>query len=471
MSESTSEEKKKPIPVEKPRSKNKAHNEIKIVVRHLPPTMTEKEFLDHVDPLPEIDSYYYCPADWTLGQEASCRAYINMSTKNIEEVLQFRDRFDGYVFLDAKGDEYVAIVEYAPFQCFAKNKARSYDNKVDTIESESHFQEFVQKFIEDKEEASRLGDVKIDISYDDTDDEVQSTPLLQYLANKKEKRREDKRKQREEQKQQRLLDQSKNNNSKDGNNKNKRSSNAKKDPQQQQQQQGQNQNEPNKSSRSHRRTERDQRRREEHEQKKLMRDREQRDKKKGDKPAKQQRKPKGQPKTDMDITILKKDTKPAQDALDADSTTFPDITVWSGANAKDNDQKVPVDAKKEETKKPATKNSDSGKSSKQRSLEDRRIRNKDRPSIAIYQPKARMRLGSDENSQSTAKLEGCASEGEASLVEEKSYKKKRRSGKRNRSKPSEAKDHPETENVRRVSKSSESSNNSANSLGVVNPTK
>lgn len=176
-----------------------------------------------MDPLPENDSYYYCPADWSLGQEATCRAYIDMSLKDISEVLQFRDRFDGYVFVDSKGAEYVAVVEYAPFQCFMKNKARNHDNKVSTIEKESHYQDFLQKLAEEREEAIRLGDLKIDIPLESrTDEKVKSTPLLQYLANKKEKRREEarkrneeKRKQREEQKLLKSVDTPENNKPKD----------------------------------------------------------------------------------------------------------------------------------------------------------------------------------------------------------------------------------------------------------------
>lgn len=255
---------------------------LQIVVRHLPPTMTEQEFLEQVDPLPENDYYHYCNADWSLGQDATCRAYIDMSLKDLAEVVQFRDRFDGYVFVDSKGGEYVAIVEYAPFQCFMKNKARNKDNKVDTIEKESHFQEFVRKYTEERDESNRLNDLKLDFNFDSRSDEVKSTPLLQYLANKKEKRREEarrrneeKRKQREEQKLLQIAKPSENSKAKQSNNETKKSnSNSKTESKE-----GQKSEEVTKNSRSKRRTERDQRRREQHEQRKMTRDREIRDKK------------------------------------------------------------------------------------------------------------------------------------------------------------------------------------------------
>lgn len=243
--------------------------------------MTEQEFLEQVEPLPENDYYYYCNADWSLGQDATCRAYIDMSLKDVAEVLQFRDRFDGYVFVDSKGGEYVAIVEYAPFQSFMKNKARNKDNKVNTVEKESHFQEFVRKLNEEREESNRLGDLKFDYNFDHRSDEVKSTPLLQYLANKKEKRREEarrrneeKRKQREEQKlvQRETSESSK---TKQTNIEIKKSNNNSKT----ELKEGQRSEEIAKNSRSKRRTERDQRRREQHEQRKMTRDRETRDKK------------------------------------------------------------------------------------------------------------------------------------------------------------------------------------------------
>lgn len=59
--------------------------------------MTEEEFLEQIYPLPEHDFYYFAEADWSLGFDAICRAYITF--KNYDDVFLFRDSFDGYVFL------------------------------------------------------------------------------------------------------------------------------------------------------------------------------------------------------------------------------------------------------------------------------------------------------------------------------------------------------------------------------------
>ncbi|XP_004526449.1 regulator of nonsense transcripts 3B [Ceratitis capitata] len=197
---------------EKERSNKRTHRkekqkpQTKIVIRHLPPTMTEADFLKQIDPLPPHDFYYFAAADWSLGFDATCRAYISM--KNYDDVFLFRDRFDGYVFVDSKGAEYPAIVEFAPFQGL-KNKSRRVDSKVSTIEQESHYQNFITK-LEEEREAAKSGECKLEFSLDRKKEEkITSTPLLQYLANKKEKRREDAKRRQEEKRRQRDEDKEK----------------------------------------------------------------------------------------------------------------------------------------------------------------------------------------------------------------------------------------------------------------------
>ncbi|XP_017149358.1 regulator of nonsense transcripts 3B [Drosophila miranda] len=484
--------------------KEKSNPTVKIVMRHLPPTMTEKEFLDQVGPLPsESDSYYYCQADWSLGHDATCRAYIDMTPKDNTELLQFRDRFDGYVFVDQYGVEYHAMVEYAPFQCFLKNKSRT-DDKVNTIEAEAHYQAFLQKLADEREEASRIGEVKIDLTFDrKSDDRVRSTPLLQYLANKKEKRREEarkrneeKKKHREEQKQVKLMEQSESSKPKESTADVKKDTGTKpkagaKDVQSQNQT-----TEGAKNSRSKRRTERDQRRREEHEQRKLDRERDQKDIKNperqdnpdkekpfSNKNGKKSKQQKDLNKPERDIAILKKESKfdlkkceelplaskktnvgdcsEAAQSKSKEETSVPDTikkTVQAVSDQSETDNSAVT------TVQPAgpsrSKSFDDTRKSSFRSSEERRIRNKDRPSIAIYQPKARVRKGSGDQSQNGNKdasksRDEPISDGEVSLAEEKPARKNKRPGRRNKSKPCQG-----------ISKSSENSC-SANEPAIV----
>lgn len=488
---------------EKERSNKRAHKkekqkpQTKIIIRHLPPTMTEEEFLKQIDPLPPHDFYYFAAPDWSLGYDATCRAYITM--KNYDDVFLFRDRFDGYVFVDSKGAEYPAIVEFAPFQGLVKNKSRRVDSKVNTIEQEPHYQQFLTKLEEDRE-AAKGSENKLEFSLDRKKEEkITSTPLLQYLANKKEKRREEakrrqeeKRRQRDDDKEKRKQTQSQqqvtkiiSNTEGGGKSGNKLASgkeNIVGDKNNQQQP-----NEEGKSSRSQRRAERNQRRREEFERKRQERD--QRDKggegksktennvesnSANDKKGKEQsqhgnksddgkqsqrkeggkryserrerernrnRKDKEKEKTkdpSADDEVLKTEStaseafRAAAAAAVAGGEAIVSESVMnfirSVATAKEfvpkhkqqemkdqqrnsSDEKL---AEKDDEKEVNTKSSmevlkktDSNieldtRTPKQRAAdEQRRIRNKDRPSIAIYQPKARIRI-SEERDPSTS---------------------------------------------------------------------
>lgn len=91
-----------------------------------------------------------------LGQNATSRAYINFV--NDEDIFIFKDRFDGYVFVETKGSvEYPAIVEFAPFQGLPKSKSRKKDNKCNTIETDPDFMKFMT-FLN-----GEVGDVKTEM--------------------------------------------------------------------------------------------------------------------------------------------------------------------------------------------------------------------------------------------------------------------------------------------------------------------
>lgn len=63
--------------------------------------MTEETFLKQIEPIPDHDDFYFVPADWSLLQNASSRAYINFTNQN--DIFIFKDKFDGYVFVDSRG--------------------------------------------------------------------------------------------------------------------------------------------------------------------------------------------------------------------------------------------------------------------------------------------------------------------------------------------------------------------------------
>ncbi|XP_043913224.1 regulator of nonsense transcripts 3B-like [Protopterus annectens] len=73
----------------------------KVVVRRLPPTLTKDQLEEHFQPLAEHDYFEFFANDSSLYPNLFSRVYINF--KNPDDVLLFRDRFDGYVFIDNKG--------------------------------------------------------------------------------------------------------------------------------------------------------------------------------------------------------------------------------------------------------------------------------------------------------------------------------------------------------------------------------
>ncbi|XP_013135273.1 PREDICTED: regulator of nonsense transcripts 3B isoform X2 [Papilio polytes] len=167
----------------------------KIIFRRLPPTMTEEAFLDQVSPIPDHDYFYFAKPDPSLGSNVYSRAYINFV--NVDDIYLFRDKFDGYIFVDEKGLEYVGIVEYAPFQRIPKKKKKK-DPKCGTIESDPIYQDFIENLSKEPETENQP---KLEYSYpvnDGNDKKAQSTPLLEYLAaRKQDKRGRDERRRRE----------------------------------------------------------------------------------------------------------------------------------------------------------------------------------------------------------------------------------------------------------------------------------
>lgn len=123
--------------------------------------MTEDELRKQIEPIPDHDYFYFVSADWSLGVNATCRAYINFS--NTADIFIFRDKFDGYVFVDGRGNEYPAIVEFAPFQNLQKGKARKKDSKANSIETEPHYLAFLETLQVD--ESDPKAELKMEYSF------------------------------------------------------------------------------------------------------------------------------------------------------------------------------------------------------------------------------------------------------------------------------------------------------------------
>lgn len=152
---------------------------------------------------------YFCPADWSLGAEATSRAYIEFKKEedvssicldvprflNLQllklQIFIFKDKFDGYVFVDStRGSEYPAIVEYAAFQGLPKSRARKKDKNAATIESEPHFLNFLE-MLKKEEEEEQKNEPRPEYSYQVKDDKkITSTPLIEFLSAKNQEKRD-----------------------------------------------------------------------------------------------------------------------------------------------------------------------------------------------------------------------------------------------------------------------------------------
>lgn len=133
---------------------------------------------------------------------AFCRAYIYF--RNFDDIINFRDRFDGYVFVDSKSNEYPAVVEFAPFQRKYKNgDSQKKDSKCNTMDQDLDYSTFLKTFDKPQgdplpsceailEEIEQREKDKIANGMNGTDAAFYApkviTPLLEFLR----KRREDK---------------------------------------------------------------------------------------------------------------------------------------------------------------------------------------------------------------------------------------------------------------------------------------
>ncbi|XP_025422996.1 regulator of nonsense transcripts 3B [Sipha flava] len=161
--------------------------EKKVIVRRLPPTMTEERFLNEVSPLPEFNYMYFIPGDSHAVPFHHSRVYINFLKE--EDLYMFTDKFDGYVFVDDTGDEYPAIVELAPYQRIPKKKIDK-DPNWGKIHENPVFLEFKRNFEQKTIDTTLKTTQHFFESVEDKSQEQDiSTPLLEYLAKQNDRQR------------------------------------------------------------------------------------------------------------------------------------------------------------------------------------------------------------------------------------------------------------------------------------------
>ncbi|CAO3639908.1 unnamed protein product [Cunninghamella echinulata] len=142
------EKKKKRRERKKKKSKRtkKSEPKTKVVVRRLPPNLPEDIFMNAVkqwttDNL--VDYKIYIPGKLTTNKSKESvfsRAYFHMKT--IDAVIAFHQGFDGHIFMDSRGNESRAVVEFAPYQSIPKEH-KVPDARQGTIEEDPDYQRFM----------------------------------------------------------------------------------------------------------------------------------------------------------------------------------------------------------------------------------------------------------------------------------------------------------------------------------------
>ncbi|XP_010793255.1 regulator of nonsense transcripts 3B isoform X1 [Notothenia coriiceps] len=174
------------------RSKEKKEAMTKIVIRRLPPSLTKEELEEQLQPLPEMDYLEFFSSDTSLFPHLFARAYINF--KHQEDIVLFRDRFDGYVFIDSRGQEYTAVVEFAPFQKTAKKRSKKKDAKCGTIDEDPDYNKFLEIYNGDDDKMASTPETLLEEIEAKSKELVakKTTPLLDFLKNKQRIREEKK---------------------------------------------------------------------------------------------------------------------------------------------------------------------------------------------------------------------------------------------------------------------------------------
>ncbi|XP_068653302.1 regulator of nonsense transcripts UPF3-like isoform X2 [Aristolochia californica] len=115
----------------------------KVVVRHLPPTISQSVLLEQIDGRFAGRYRWVCfrPGKNSQKQPRYSRAYIDF--KKSEDVLEFAEFFDGHVFVNEKGSQFKTVVEYAPSQRVPKPWSKK-DGREGTIFKDPEYLEFLE---------------------------------------------------------------------------------------------------------------------------------------------------------------------------------------------------------------------------------------------------------------------------------------------------------------------------------------
>ncbi|GAV63295.1 Smg4_UPF3 domain-containing protein [Cephalotus follicularis] len=159
----------------------------KVVLRHLPPAITEVMLMEQID---AVFAGRYNWVSFRAGRNSQkhqsySRAYIDF--KRPEDVIEFAEFFNGHVFVNEKGTQFKTIVEYSPSQRAPKQLSKK-DGREGTIFKDPEYLEFLEYLMKpvenlpsaeiqlERKEAERAGAAK---------EAPVVTPLMDFVRQKR----------------------------------------------------------------------------------------------------------------------------------------------------------------------------------------------------------------------------------------------------------------------------------------------
>ncbi|CAK9191764.1 unnamed protein product [Sphagnum jensenii] len=115
----------------------------KVVLRHLPPSLTSSVLHEQIlsKYAGTINWFAFHPGKSSHKRQVHSRAYINF--KKPEDVIDFYEVFNGHIFVNEKGAQYKALVEYAPHQRVPKPRSKK-DVREGTITKDPDYLAFLE---------------------------------------------------------------------------------------------------------------------------------------------------------------------------------------------------------------------------------------------------------------------------------------------------------------------------------------
>lgn len=155
-------------------------HQIKVVIRKLPPDLTEEKFLEVLSDIPPHSYFYFVAGDPSPGNFSFSRAYFAFIDE--ASIVPFRDEYDGLYLESENGLKYRAVVEFAPCQGIPKKMKRKPDTRIATIEQDPDYQAFLET-CEVKIKPPTMAELSAYIDTIGTNKvpEVQKTPLIDFL--------------------------------------------------------------------------------------------------------------------------------------------------------------------------------------------------------------------------------------------------------------------------------------------------